>query len=220
MTDKLISALTTASSAANTDDLVLNQDAGGGNYNTKRITLSALKASLFASAALTGTPTVPTAGQTVSNTQAASTAYVNSAIGFIANRNGTNQTGLTAGAGNKIAFNNIIRNDGGYYDGVTNYRFTPPAGVYRVTLCCAIGTGTSNESGQALIYKNGSSAGESLYLSAGALAGSAGPRLLTCADVVMNGTDYLEGFVYAPLGVTVMPGGTAITYFSAFKIRD
>lgn len=58
MTDKLISALTTASSAVGTDMLVLNQDQGGSVFATKAISVSNLKASLFASPAFTGSATV------------------------------------------------------------------------------------------------------------------------------------------------------------------
>lgn len=60
MTDKAISALTAATTVANTDCLVLNQDAGGGAFNTRQITASNFKSALFNSPAFVtpalGTP--------------------------------------------------------------------------------------------------------------------------------------------------------------------
>lgn len=46
MADKLISALPAATTAASTDALVLNQDAGGGAYQTRQITVSDFQSSL------------------------------------------------------------------------------------------------------------------------------------------------------------------------------
>lgn len=46
MADKAISELTVAGSAADADELILNQDIGGGNFNTKRISVSAFKSAL------------------------------------------------------------------------------------------------------------------------------------------------------------------------------
>lgn len=59
MTDKAISALTSASSAVGTDELVLNQSVGGGAFVTKRIAVSAFESGLgfapLASPTFTGT---------------------------------------------------------------------------------------------------------------------------------------------------------------------
>jgi len=49
MADKAISALTSTATLADTDDLVLNQSAGGGSFSTKRIAVSAFKSGLLAS---------------------------------------------------------------------------------------------------------------------------------------------------------------------------
>lgn len=46
MTDTLISALTSTAALATTDEVVLNQDAGGGSFVTKRITISDFKSEL------------------------------------------------------------------------------------------------------------------------------------------------------------------------------
>lgn len=141
-------------------------------------------------------------------------------IGFIANRNGINQTGMTGGAAAKVALNNIIRNDGGYYDGVTNYRFTPPPGVYRVTVSIGSLAGTSNETGQAYIEKSGTIVAESIYFNGGALSASVNTISIVTADIPCDGTEYLEAFAYVPTGATAIQGGATKTFFSAYKIRD
>lgn len=73
MADKLISALTSAASAANADELVLNQDAGGGTFNTKRIAVSAFKSSLslYTVGGALGTPSSGN-GSNITNVNAAS----------------------------------------------------------------------------------------------------------------------------------------------------
>lgn len=136
---------------------------------------------------------------------------------FFANRNGVNQTGLTATAINKISFNNVLRNDGSYYDGTTNFRFTPLlAGLYRVTLA-VVAASSATETCQAIIYKNGADAFEGPYMSG---VSSASFNSQMSVDITMNGsTDYLEGNVYLPSGVTTLVGGIKSTFFSAYRIR-
>lgn len=141
--------------------------------------------------------------------------------GFIANRNGTPQGSLNAGTatGNKIRFDNVVRNDGSHYDGVTNFRFTPPEGVYRVTLSVATSTGTGNESHAAQIWKNGALEAESNYFASGMFAGPGNPRLEVTKDIEFNGADYVEAFVYLPTGTTAISGINNITFFSAYRVR-
>lgn len=144
----------------------------------------------------------------------------NKAVGFIANRNGVNQT-LTAGVATKIQFNNVLRNDGSYYDGVTNFRFTPPPGVYRVLLLTGQSSGSLNECPQPIIYKNGVGIAEGQYFPVNALGSSLTARLAVLTDVACNGTDYIEFYQYSPAaGSATLNGSTIYTQASAYKIRD
>jgi hypothetical protein len=138
--------------------------------------------------------------------------------GCMVDLNGSNQTGMTAAANNRINFSNAVRNDGSYFDTATNHRFTPPAGVYLVVL--AVPTSTSAaETGQPMIYKNGSELFDGTYLSQGS-ATLTGANGLVTAIVPMNGTDYLEGWVYLPATVTSVTGNVKRTYMHIYKMRD
>ncbi|WP_235999383.1 hypothetical protein [Bradyrhizobium uaiense] len=138
---------------------------------------------------------------------------------FVADRNGTNQTGLTAGANNKVAFNNKVKDANGWFDAVTNYRYTPLiAGTYLVALNVATTNGTSGETCQAVIYKNGASVKVGPYMSA---TSAAGYQSQIVAAVAMNGsTDYLEFYVYAPAAITTLTGATTVTNVQAYRIGD
>ena len=71
MADTTLALMTSAGSAAGADQLYLL--VGGAD---RRITITALMASIFASAALTGVPTAPTAAAATNTTQIATTAHV------------------------------------------------------------------------------------------------------------------------------------------------
>lgn len=71
MADKAISELSPAASAADADELVINQSAGGGAFSTKRIAVSAFKSALaFA----------PSANPTFTGTLSAATAAFSDAV--------------------------------------------------------------------------------------------------------------------------------------------
>lgn len=137
--------------------------------------------------------------------------------GFIANRGGVDQTGMAAGAASKIAFHNVVRNDGGYYDGASAYRFAPPPGVYDVRLGINANTGTNGETCEACIYRNGVWVLMGPYMNKSA---GSNFRSTFSGHVVMNGGDYLEAYAYMPATVTTLLGAADSTYFSAYKVRD
>ena len=140
--------------------------------------------------------------------------------GFIANRGGTNQTGLAASSLNTISFNNVVRNDGAYYDGVTNFRFSPPPGVYRATVSARAVLGTSNASHSVLISKNGSGVAESSSFAASMLGATGSVTMQVTQDIVMATGDFLSALVSLPAGITAISGAETHTFFSAYKIRD
>ncbi|PAY07192.1 hypothetical protein CK489_15440 [Bradyrhizobium sp. UFLA03-84] len=138
---------------------------------------------------------------------------------LVADRNGTNQTGLTAASNNKIQFNNKVKDANGWFDAVTNYRYTPLiAGTYLVSLNVLSNNGTSGETCQALIYKNGSSVKVGPYF---ATTGSSSYQSQIVAALTMNGTtDYLEFYIYVPATITTLNGLTSTTNVQVWRIGD
>lgn len=133
--------------------------------------------------------------------------------GFIATRTtNLSQTGSTTA---KVTYNVTTRNDGGYW---ASDRFTPPAGVYLVSLSTYTNQGASGETCEAYIYKNGASVRTGPYFSASSV--TAGVPSQVCAEIEMNGTDYLEAFNYSPASTAALIGDAQRNFFSAFKIRD
>lgn len=128
-------------------------------------------------------------------------------ISFSAHKNGTNQTGVPSGATEtKITFSTERYDNGGLFDAVTNYRFTPPPG--KVTL-----SGTANLSASVdqtfvvvSIFKNGSA------LARGAFAPESG--IISIGSSVhmedeCNGTDYYELFIRQDSGAAQTISGSA-----------
>jgi hypothetical protein len=107
---------------------------------------------------------------------------------------------VKSSTGNATAFDT-----NGYFDAVTNYRFTPLiAGYYQFTGCAAP-YATNNTSGSSFIYKNGAAVAQS----GGAVTSINGSQYIPVSTVLyMNGsTDYVELY-----GVVT---GTASTLFAS-----
>ncbi|WP_050383872.1 hypothetical protein [Bradyrhizobium pachyrhizi] len=138
---------------------------------------------------------------------------------FIVDRNGTDLTGLTASAYNKIIWTNKQVDNESWFDTSTG-KYTPQtAGTYLFVLDCTTATGTSpTESCQPSLYKNGTRIKNGAYTAvSGGMSGDSN-KLLVCA-VPMNGsTDYVEAYVYMPNGVTTLFGATSGTHFQGFRI--
>ena len=88
-----------------------------------------------------------------------------------------------------LQLNTVDYNVGGYYN-TSTYRFTPPAGVYCITLMITINSSTPDfVIGR--IHKNGSNG----ILDHRGTESAAGNAYVTCNGTVhtyLNGTDYLE----------------------------
>lgn len=138
---------------------------------------------------------------------------------FVGDRNGTNQTGLTAGANNKISFTNKVKDANGWFDAVTNFRYTPLiAGTYLVALNVKSLNGTSGETCQAIIFKNGSSVKVGPYFN---VSSASAYWSQIVAAVPMNGsTDYLEFYVYLPATITTLDGTPSVTNAQVYRIGD
>jgi hypothetical protein len=139
---------------------------------------------------------------------------------FVVDRNGTNQTGLTAASDNKVQFTNEVRDANGWFDNVTNYRYTPlVAGTYLFSLQVASAFGTSGETCQAAIFKNGSKVRTGLYFPTS--GGGANFNSTLTAAIPLNGTtDYVEAYAYLPAAVTTLSGSTITTHFQGWRIGD
>lgn len=127
-------------------------------------------------------------------------------------RAGANQTGATGGINNKIQFTTEVFDTAGWFDNVTNFRYTPQvAGYYEVVLEVAAAMGVDTP--QATIGKNGGALFSGNY---SAVAPGVGVYVSGVAALVYcNGsTDYIEGYIYLPAAVTVINGGASTTFMT------
>lgn len=134
------------------------------------------------------------------------------------NRNGTDQSGLTAHASNIIAFNHVAEDTKSWFD-TTNYRYTPQsAGLYMVVMAVALSFSASpDDSPQSYIYKNGSLLINGSY--AGVPGGGSGAGSIAFGLIRFNGTtDYIDGRVFVPSNTTVIRGGVSQTFLQGWKI--
>lgn len=100
----------------------------------------------------------------------------------------------------KLPFNTEELDIGGHYDAVTNFRWTPPAGIVEIALTIEYTTDTSSTA-QAIIYKNGT--GVSGMYSRQGIGSSVQLPTAVYYDVA-DGTDYYEA-------VAVQFGGGTMT---------
>ncbi len=133
---------------------------------------------------------------------------------FIADRNGTDQTGITTQTDTKIVWINVAGNADGWFN-VTNGRYTPQlAGTYVFMLNAAPQVGTGGQSGQAYLFKNGTKTKSGSYTATGGLNQS---QLF--AAIPMNGTtDYVDAYIWLPTPSTILVGNVIATNFQAWRI--
>lgn len=128
-----------------------------------------------------------------------------------------NQTGMTASAENKIQFNAETVDAASCFDSTTNYRYTPNVAGYYLVVINVQATRAAGDTSEAIIYKNGAVHTYGYYESATVTS----PSVINSnvVDLIhMNGSsDYIEGYVYLPSGVTSIAGGTANTFMSIYR---
>lgn len=139
---------------------------------------------------------------------------------FLVNLGGTDQTGMTAAAYSKVEFDNEVRDEEGWFDSTTNYRYTPLiAGLYRIDISVSTNSGTDFETHNPVIRKNGANIGLAPYYGPNVLGGASTLNLAVGGLIEMNGsTDYIEGFCYVPTGRTYVLGGTSGTFMSGYLV--
>lgn len=131
-------------------------------------------------------------------------------VAFIANKNGTDQTGVVTATWTKVTFSTEVFDQGGYFD-TAQARWTPPSGRYRLAGNVLF---TANVVDQAqltiAIYKNGVSYRQFTEVGSGTTQLSA----LVSAIIEANGTDYFELWVNgAGAGNKTLSGSPAATWF-------
>jgi hypothetical protein len=126
---------------------------------------------------------------------------------FSANKNGTNQAGITSSTYTKVTFGTEAWDIGGYYDASTS-KFIPPAGKYQIIMSITVsGVATTGDPIILAIYKNGSIL-HNLQTSV-VIAGGGGRANGSCI-INANGTDEFEFYIYAGSSLTYSVEG-AIT---------
>lgn len=133
---------------------------------------------------------------------------------FSATKNGTSQTGIASATQTKVTFTTEDFDQGGYYDS-TNSRWTPPAGVVRISACISANNSLTTDTGLInSIYKNGAF----LKRSQNTVANTFGNAVVSIVDLA-NGTDYYEVYVNGTSGGTFdVAGATWNTYFQGEAI--
>lgn len=129
-----------------------------------------------------------------------------------------NQTGCTSSAYNKLKYNTVVQDVEGWYDNVTNFRYTPLVpGTYFFYGTAVSATIAAGDGPQIVLYKNGVRFADGTY-NPTPLVSSAWCGLASA--VTCNGsTDYIEVFCYIPATVTVINANTSTTTrFGGFRI--
>lgn len=119
---------------------------------------------------------------------------------------------LPANSTEVIPFSAEALDVGGYFDPVT-YRFTPPAGKYRLSVRGAqLDATADNEILRVSLFKNGAAIASQIYH--GILTGSSIPFSLSTV-VEANGTDYFDAryFSFTLAGTKTIEGDVLYTAF-------
>ena len=141
-------------------------------------------------------------------------------VAFRADFGGTNFSGFAgSSAFTKLALNNKVFEVGGsHYDNVTNFRWTPPAGVVAISACLATADPITIAVGQYVIpaiFKNGVRIAEGIQMQA--FANKADGTTVLFVDQA-NGTDFYELFgVVQATGTIILDG--VFCFFAGFIVH-
>ena len=135
-----------------------------------------------------------------------------------------NGQGITSSTATKVQLANKVIDTNNCFDSTTNYRFTPTvAGYYLITASFCLSATNYFTIGTALVYKNGSpyrNLGGNFNGGTGAMNYSMGSLTFV---VQMNGTDYLELYVYcngtSPLVTYSTNAQAGTTFMSGCLLR-
>lgn len=125
---------------------------------------------------------------------------------------------ISAATFTKVNLDTEVLDAGGYFDNATNYRWTPPAGLYLVSFQTTTAGGGTGNLWLALLYKNGAAiARHDAAMTTGLFASAGGSKL-----VRMNGTDYLELYCYNGSGgsISLAVGNEIGNYLTGVKVGE
>lgn len=195
---------------ANTENLT------AGRTLTLALGDAARTLTIGASASVSGTNTGDVAAATdaqaraqTSTTTTLSPSNLQARTAFAAHMNGTDQTGIATGTYTKVTWGTENFDQGSLFDSSTNYRWTPSAGIVRLSAQLYYSAGLTGTVVQCALYKNGSA----LKIGLGPVIGVTGVVQVAYTDIA-NGTDYYEIFAYATTATSITVSGDAtLTYF-------
>jgi hypothetical protein len=115
---------------------------------------------------------------------------------------------ISASTSTKLHFDTEAFDVGSYYDSATNYRWTPPPGMVRLTVMVLATSFTSTDTDILAIYKNGSVVAQDIF-------SAKGPYFMAHIDFAdnANGTDYYECWV-TPGNAMTINNGSQNTFFT------
>jgi len=141
------------------------------------------------------------------------------AVGFRANRNGTDQTGVASATTTLVSFNNEVFDDGNCFD-TTNAKWTPPAGLVWLGAQIRVINGLIAAGTQVFcqIRKNGTAVVNGIVVEP--VANGAVVVPVAVVDNA-NGSDYYDVVVNTATtsGTYDVSGAAAASYFSGHVIR-
>jgi hypothetical protein len=142
--------------------------------------------------------------------------------GLFAVNRGTAQTGLAPGGFTKLQFDAEEIDTDGWYDNVTNYRYTPQEpGWYWFYCGCDVTYDATSASSTVSIDKNGARAKQGAPLTSFTGNVVTGGSATVGALVQMNGsTDYIEFSVYVNSANGATAASAARNYAGGWKIAD
>lgn len=136
---------------------------------------------------------------------------------FSVHRDNVDQTGLNDDATNVIVFTDELFD--GDYD-IANNRFQPTVpGIYSITLSIFSEITAVDGVSSAQLLKNGSTVASGSFTLAEFIDGLSQLSNLT-ALIEMNGTtDFIQGGVFLPLGITILSGSTIATFMCGHLVK-
>lgn len=123
--------------------------------------------------------------------------------------------GGTATGDQKLQFTRKLVDSLGWYDNVTNFRYQPTVAGWYYFVVQAYAAGGTSGTPEAKIFKN-----SALEIAGPFINGlNAAYVSQTSGLVFLNGsTDYVEGFVELPTGVTVYNGTASLTFMCGWRV--
>jgi hypothetical protein len=134
---------------------------------------------------------------------------------FMANKGGTNQTGIAPSVSTQVTFGREVFDRGGYYNPSSSV-WKPPAGIYCIFAEIGISAGIVDQNVlAAIIVKNGTGIAQTSVTPSGTTSMS----VAVTALVEANGSDEFSVKIYPTgTGEKTISGTTVLSYFGGFAV--